>query len=101
MKFKKGDKVKISAGNDKGKEGKILAVFPHEEKIVVEGVNMKKRHVRSRRQGQKGERVEKPAPIPASRAMMICRSCGAPVRIGQHVRDGSKVRVCKSCGKDI
>ncbi|OGZ95541.1 MAG: 50S ribosomal protein L24 [Candidatus Sungbacteria bacterium RIFCSPHIGHO2_01_FULL_50_25] len=101
MKLKTGDKVKIIAGNDKGKEGKILEVFPLDGHIVVEGVNMKKKHTRAKRQGQKGERIEKPASFAASRAQIICGSCGAPTRVGYRVAGGEKVRICKKCKKDL
>lgn len=101
MKLKKGDIVKIISGNDKGKEGKILEVFPHEGRIMVDGVNMKKKHSKARRQGQKGERIEKPAPFFASRVMIVCGSCGKATRIGLRSEGGEKVRECKKCKGNI
>jgi large subunit ribosomal protein L24 len=97
MKLKKGDKVKIISGNDKGKEGKIIDVFRTEGRILVDGVAVHKKHVRARRQGQKGDRVEKPTPIPASRAMILCGSCGKPTRIGYRIEGSVKTRICKKC----
>lgn len=101
MNLKKGDKVKIISGNDRGKEGKILAVFPEDGRIMVDGVNIKKKHARPRRQGQKGERIEKPAPFNASRAMIVCGSCGRATRVGWREEGGKKIRVCKKCKGDI
>ena|SRR3989344_1058471 len=97
MKLKKGDKVKIISGNDKGKEGKIIDVFLSDGRIVVDGVAVHKKHVRARRQGEKGDRIEKPTPIPVSRAMIICGSCGKPTRIGYRIEENGKIRICKKC----
>ena len=101
VRIRKGDIVKIISGNDKGKQGKVLAVFTEERKIVVEGVNIKKKHVRPKQQGKKGELVRIPAPFQASRAMPVCIKCGKAARIGYRVRDGQKVRTCKKCGHEI
>ena len=101
MYLKKGDKVKIISGNDRGKEGKILEVFPEDGRIMVDGVNIKKKHARPRRQGQKGERIEKPAPFEASRAMIVCGACGKATRIGIRLEGGKKVRECKKCRGNI
>ena len=98
MKIRTGDKIKILSGNDRGKEGKVTAVFPEESRIVVEGLNMRKKHVRARTQGQKGELVRFPAPFSASRAALVCSSCGKPTRVGYQVTEGRKTRVCKKCG---
>ena len=101
-KIKKGDSVKIISGNDQGKQGKVLAVFPQDRKIVVEGVNMKKKHVRPKQQGKKGELVRMPAPFPSSRAMLVCGKCGKPTRAGHKINDsGTKSRVCKKCGGEV
>ncbi|MBI3631078.1 MAG: 50S ribosomal protein L24 [Candidatus Sungbacteria bacterium] len=101
MQIRKGDRVKIISGNDKGKQGKVLGVFPRPEKIVVEGVNVKKKHVRPRRQGERGELVRIPAPFAVSRAMIVCPSCGRAVRVGRRQDGGEKIRICKKCGETI
>ena len=101
MKFRKGDTIKIISGNDKGKEGKILRTFPLTEMIEVAGIHMKKKHMRPRAQGQKGDRIEKPAPFAASRAQILCGSCSKTTRIGYRIDGDTKVRVCKKCGKDL
>ncbi|MBI4225399.1 MAG: 50S ribosomal protein L24 [Candidatus Sungbacteria bacterium] len=99
MKIRKGDNVKIISGNDKGKQGKVLAVFPIRSSVVIENLNMKKKHVRPRTQGQKGELVRIPAPLQASRVMLVCGKCSKPTRVG-YLTDGSgkKQRICKKCG---
>ena len=98
MKIRKGDSVKIVTGNDRGKTGTVRTVFPDEGRITVEGVNMKKKHVRPRSQGQKGELVRIPAPFQASRAMLVCPACGKAVRIGIRREQGTRVRICRKCG---
>ncbi|QQG45768.1 MAG: 50S ribosomal protein L24 [Candidatus Sungiibacteriota bacterium] len=102
MKIKKGDQVQIISGNDKGKKGKVIAVLPQERKIVVEGVNIKKKHVRPRSQGKKGELVKVPLPFSVSRAMLICGKCAKPTRAGLKINASrQKARVCKKCGGEF
>ncbi len=101
MKIHKGDNVKVVYGNDKGKQGKVLAVFPVETKILVEGVYMQKKHMRARQQGRKGEVIEKPMPIPVSRVMIVCGSCGKPARVGYRREGEKKTRVCRACKNTI
>lgn len=101
MKIKKGDHVKIIAGKDRGKSGKVLAVFLNENKITVEGMNAVTRHRRSRRQGQQGEKVRISMPIDVSNAMLTCGACKSASRAGFRVTAGVKVRVCKKCGGEI
>ncbi len=102
MKLKKGDTVKVLSGKDRGKRGKVLRVLPKEERILVEGVNVKKRHRRSRRQDRKGEIVLLPAPFPASTVQLICPKCSQPTRVGMRQEpSGTKVRVCKKCREAI
>lgn len=101
MKIHKGDQVKIISGNDKGKQGKVLYVLPQLKKIVVEGLNLKKKHTRPRQQGKKGEVVSIPAPFFASSAMLVCRKCGKATRIINQSSPGKKIRVCRKCGAEI
>lgn len=101
MKIRKGDTVKILSGKDRGKRAKVIRVLPPDGRIVVEGVNLKKRHRRSRRQDKKGEIVLIPASVSASAAQVVCSACGKPTRIGYREDAGKKVRVCKKCGKTI
>lgn len=98
MKIHKGDNVKIISGNDKGKSGKVLTVLPTRSSVIIENLNMKKKHVRPARQGQKGELVRIPAPLRMSRVMVVCGSCAKPTRIGYSMDgSGAKQRACKKC----
>ena len=100
--IKKDDKVKIIAGKDKGKIGKVLKVFREKERILVENINIVKRHTRPSAQQRQGGIVESEAPIRWSNAMLMCNKCMAPVRVKmQQLEDGKKVRVCRKCSEII
>lgn len=101
MKIHKGDIVKIIFGNDKGKQGKVLAVFPVKKRIVVEGINVKKKHVRPKQQGKKGELVRIPASFSVARAMLVCGKCGKSTRTAYKIEEGAKRRICKKCSSEI
>ncbi|MFH0762465.1 MAG: 50S ribosomal protein L24 [Candidatus Omnitrophota bacterium] len=102
MKIKKGDTVLIAAGKDKGKKGKILAILQKERRVLVEGLNLVKKHRRQTRQDQQGGIVSIEAPIQASNLMFFCRHCNHPARVGFTVlKDGSKSRFCKHCKENI
>ena len=96
----KSDTVKVISGNHKGKVGKVLKVFPKTNRIIVEKVNMCKRHTRPRSQTEQGGIVEKEAPIHVSNVMLVCPKCSQPSRTGvARLSDGRKVRVCRSCNE--
>ncbi|MBI4087606.1 MAG: 50S ribosomal protein L24 [Candidatus Liptonbacteria bacterium] len=97
MNIKKGDQVKILSGKDRGKTGAVLNVFPKDGKISVEGLNVYKKRVRPKRQGQKGETVLVPRSFYASKAMVICSNCKEPARLGHRLEGKKKVRYCKKC----
>jgi large subunit ribosomal protein L24 len=101
MKLKKGDEVKITVGKDNGKTGKIQKVFSKEGKILVEGINQFKRHMKARMMGQKSEIITITKPIKASNAALICPKCKKPTRIGYKVVKDGKVRVCAKCGQEF
>ncbi len=101
MKIKTNDKVKILSGKDKGKEGKILQVFRPAEKVVVEGANIMKKHLRSRRSGDKGQVIELSAPLHVSKVALICPKCNAAARVGYKLEAGSKKRICRKCKEFI
>jgi len=101
MKIKKGDTVKIISGKDRGKTGKVTHAFPRENKIVVEGVNIHKKHTRPKKQGQKGQIIQMPMPIHVSNAMIICSNCSRPARIASKKVGTKKIRVCKKCNGEI
>ncbi len=101
MKIIKGDNVLIISGKDKGKTGKITRAFPKEMKVLVEGVNMKKKHIRPKREGEKGQVVDIPAPLNSSNVKLICPKCGKATRIGYKIDKDQKVRVCRKCESSI
>lgn len=98
MKVIKNDTVLVITGNDKGKKGKVLKVFPKEHRVIVEGVNFIKRHTRPTQKNQQGGILEKEAPIHVSNLLVVCPKCSTPSRLGRKVlEDGKKVRVCQNC----
>ncbi len=101
MKIHKGDTVSIISGKDRGKHGKVLKVFPKEQRLVVEGVNIRKKHVRPKKSGEKGQVVEVPAPIFRSCVKLICPKCGKPSRVGYKMVENKKYRMCKKCNSEI
>ena len=101
MKLRKGDTVKILSGNDKGKTGEVLEVIPKTEKIIVKGVNIRKKSVKPRRQGEQGGIISSEASIHSSKVALVCPKCGKATRVGYEVEKDEKVRVCKKCGAKI
>ena len=101
MKLKKGDSVLITAGKDKGRTGKIIKAMPKDLKVLVEGINLKKKHVRPKRDGEKGQVVEIPAALNVSNVKVICPKCGKATRIGYTIEKDIKKRVCKKCKQEI
>jgi large subunit ribosomal protein L24 len=100
MRIKKGDKVRVMAGNDRGKEGNVLKVFPESNRIIVEKINLIKRHQRPSQTSPRGGIIEKEAPIDASNVMLICPNTKQPTRIGKTIlSDGSRARVSKKSGE--
>ena len=99
MSVKKGDKVQVISGKDKGKQGTVLRALPQEGKVVVEGVAIVKKAQRPTQQNQRGGIVQKEAAIDVSNVMLVCPSGGQPTRVGhEHDDNGDPVRVCKKCG---
>ncbi|MDI6882983.1 MAG: 50S ribosomal protein L24 [Patescibacteria group bacterium] len=101
MKIRKGDTILVVKGKDKGKKAKVLRGFPEGLKVLVEGVNIKKKHKRPKREGEKGQIIEVPVPLPVSKVKLICPKCGKPTRIRFKVIEKKKYRVCKKCGEEI
>ena len=101
LRIKKGDTVKVLSGNDKGKTGEVLEVIPKTEKIVVKGINIKKKHVKPRRQGEEGGIIPSEFPIHSSKVAVVCPKCGKATRIGFETDGDTKVRVCKKCGAKL
>ncbi len=102
IRIKKDDKVKILAGKDKGKIGKVLQVAPKTSRAVVENINVVKVHQRPSQSNPQGGIVEKPMPVDASNLILLCSKCVKPTRISvQHLDSGKRVRVCKKCNEQI
>ena len=115
VKIKKSDSVLIIAGKDKGRTGKIIKAFPKESKVLVEGINLKKKHVRPKREGEKGQIVEIPVALDISNVKIICPKCGKATRAEylivpteSRILDGKaigknkeKYRICKKCKQKI
>jgi large subunit ribosomal protein L24 len=102
VQIRKNDSVMVISGKERGKTGKVLRVNPKEDAVIIERVNVVKRHTKPRGPQQSGGIVEKEASIPASNIMIMCDKCNAPVRMGRKVlADGNKVRVCRRCGEAL
>ncbi|OVE79010.1 50S ribosomal protein L24 [bacterium I07] len=98
MKVVKNDTVLVVTGNYKGKRGKVLKVFPKQNRVIVEGVNFIKRHTKPTQKNQQGGIVEKEAPVHVSNLMVVCPKCDTPSRLGnKRIQDGKKVRICRNC----
>jgi large subunit ribosomal protein L24 len=101
MFVKSGDKVKVIAGKDKGKEGTVLTAFPKKDKVIVEGVNIVKKHTRPTGMGQEGGIVETEAPLHVSNVQLVDPKTGEPTRVGYKIEDGKKVRYAKKSGEAL
>ena len=101
MRIKKGDNVQVLSGNDKGKTGEVLEVIPKEDKIVVKGVNVRKKHVKARKQGDESGIISVECAIPTSKVNKKKKKCGKVTRVGYSVEKDEKVRVCKKCGAKL
>ena len=101
MKIKKGDTVQVLSGNDKGKTGEVLEVIPKTEKIIVKGINIRKKHIKPRKQGEEGGIIPTECMIHSSKVSVVCPKCQKATRIGYTMEKDEKVRVCKKCGNKI
>lgn len=101
MKLRKGDTVKVLSGNDKGKTGEVLEVIPKSEKVIVKGVNVRKKHIKPRKQGEEGGIIPVECGMPISKVNVVCPKCGKVTKIGYKEEKDGKVRVCKKCGAKI
>ena len=102
MKIKKGDRVRVLTGKDRGKEGEIMRAMPQVDKVIVEGVNVAKKHQRATKATMQGGIIDKDMPIPVANVAIVCPSCGKHTRVGYKIDgDGTKVRVCKKCAGEM
>jgi large subunit ribosomal protein L24 len=102
MKIRKEDNVLVIAGKDKGKKGKVRFVYPRQNRVLIEGVNMIKTHSKARQQVKQAGLIEREAPINLSNVTLVCTRCNKPARVGFKIlEDGRKVRICRSCKEAI
>ena len=97
QKIRKGDTAQAMKGKDKGKKGRVLAVYPGIHKLLVEGVNMFKKHKRKTQQDQQGGIISVERPLSISNVMVVCKGCSRPVKVGFSLSGDTKTRVCRSC----
>ena len=104
QRVRRDDRVPIISGKDAGKSGRVIRVWPRQQRVLVEGLNMATKHQRVQRTrsgAQEGGIVQEEAPIHLSNVMPICSSCGKPTRVGMRILDGVKVRVCRACDAEL
>lgn len=101
MRIKKGDLVKIIYGKDKGREGKVEKIYRKQNKVLIPGINVYKKHVKKNEQLPQGGIISVPRPIDISKVMLICPVCKKPTRIGYIIKANKKVRICKKCESKI
>lgn len=102
LRIKKNDTALVLTGKNKGKSGRVLSVTPSEDQIIIEGVNVIKRHMKPSKKYAQGGIIEKEAPVHLSKVMLVCPKCSKPTRIGVTApRDGGKLRTCKKCKEVI
>jgi large subunit ribosomal protein L24 len=102
MKIRKGDRVQVLAGKDRGKTGTVTFAYPARGKVVVDGLNIAKKHQKPTRSTMQGGIIDKEMPMPVSNVAIVCPSCSKPTRIGYRFEpDGTKVRICRKCEGDI
>jgi large subunit ribosomal protein L24 len=102
LKIRKGDRVRVLTGKDRGKEGEVMRALPAAGKVIVDGVNVARKHQRPTRATQQGGIIDRDMPVPVSNVALVCPSCGKTTRVGFKIdASGQKVRVCKRCGGEI
>ena len=101
MRIKKGDNVQVLSGNDKGKTGEVLEVMPKSGKVIVKGVNVRKKHIKARKQGEESGILSVECSIPNSKVNVVCPKCGKTTKVGYKIEKDEKVRVCKKCGAKL
>ncbi len=100
LRIKKGDRVRVLTGKDRGKEGVVMRALPDANKVIVDGVNVAKKHQKARTATMQGGIIDKDMPIPVPNVALLCPSCG-PTRVGYKGTGADKVRVCKKCGAEL
>jgi len=101
LRIRKGDRVVVLTGKDRGKEGEVSRALPDEGKVIVDGINVAKKHQKATRATMQGGIIDKDMPLPVANVAILCEECG-PTRVGFRFEpDGTKVRICKKCGGDL
>ncbi len=100
MKLKKGDRVRVLSGKDRGKEGEIMRALPQRGMVIVDGVNQVKKHQKALRATMQAGIIDKDMPMPASKVAIVCPNCG-PTRVGYRFDGADKIRICRKCGGDL
>jgi len=101
MKIRKGDKVLVISGKDRLKQGKVIKTFPKIGKVIVEAVNLRKKHMKPKKSGEKGQIAEISLPISVSNVKIVCPKCGVATRVGYKIEGEKKYRVCKKCKGEV
>ncbi|MEK7154575.1 MAG: 50S ribosomal protein L24 [Patescibacteria group bacterium] len=101
MKLKKGDKILVTAGKDRGREGAVEKVFVSSQLVLVPGLNQYKRHTKKKGENQPGEILTLSRPLPVGNVALVCPKCKLPTRVGYRLLDDKKVRVCRKCDQEI
>ncbi len=101
MKIKKGDQILVISGKDKGRKGKVIEALPKQGKIVVENINLRKKHSKAKKSGEKGQIIELPIAFQASDVKIVCPKCDKAVRVGYNIEGKKKYRICKKCNQEI
>ena len=101
MKIRKGDNVKVLSGNDKGKTGEVLEVIPKTSRVIVKGINIRKKHIKPKKQGEEGGIIPVECSIHSSKVNVVCSKCNKATRIAMKKEGKEKIRVCKKCGATI
>lgn len=101
MRIRTGDTVRVLGGKDRGKTAKVMAVMARDDRVLAEGINMVKKHVRPRKSGEKGQRVSVASPLHISNVQLVCASCKKGTRVLVNLKEGQRLRICKKCGTEI
>ena len=102
MRINKGDTVIVLQGKDKGKRAEVVRAIPERDRVILEGVNVAKRHAKPTRATQQGGIIDKFMPVHVSTVALVCKACNQPTRVGYRIEaDGEKVRICRKCGADL
>ncbi|OGZ18403.1 MAG: 50S ribosomal protein L24 [Candidatus Nealsonbacteria bacterium RBG_13_37_56] len=101
MKIRKDDIVLIISGKDKGRKGKVIEALPKEARVIIENINLRKKHIKPRKSGEKGQIVELPGPLSVSNVKIVCPRCSKAARVGYKLEGKKKFRICKKCNQEI